>query len=361
MKEIIIFGTGEYFRSKEKEILKKYNIKYFIDNRIKQGAYGTFLNTKIINPNDMNITDDADVFLMSVHFISMWKQLIEIGVNPERIVFPYFEKPYFENDDALDFCLKKIEFDKEKIICISKTDERSYITDEKTWRIYLRSVYRNRYPLISAVAAMDVDPISKQFATERGTPIDRYYIADFMKKHQHLIKGDVLEIEDSAYTQEFGGVSVKNAIVMDVSSDAENVTFNANLETGEGIRSDIADCFILTQTLMYIFDLNTAAKNIGKLLKSGGVALITCSGLSQNSRRCMDNYGCYFNFNKDVFEKMFENEASLSVIEAGSYGNVKTVSAHISGLCCEDLTEEDFIPNDIYYPLIVYAVVKKSE
>ena len=75
----------------------------------------------------------------------------------------------------------------------------------------------------------------------------------------------------------------------------------------------------------------------------------------------MDNYGCYFNFNKDAFVRMFEAEPMAQVLETGSFGNVKTVSAHLNGLCLEDLMIEDFAPNDKYYPLIVYAVVKKNE
>ena len=50
----------------------------------------------------------------------------------------------------------------------------------------------------------------------------------------------------------------------------------------------------------------------------------------------------------------------LQVVETGSFGNVKTVTAHLNGLCSEDLVKEDFAPNDKYYPLIVYAVVKKN-
>ena len=58
---------------------------------------------------------------------------------------------------------------------------------------------------------------------------------------------------------------------------------------------------------------------------------------------------------------MFEDEKNMKVVKTGSLGNVKTVSAHINGLCCEDLSEPDFMPNDQYYPLIVYGVVKKDE
>lgn len=362
MKNIIVFGTGKYFEHKKEKVKKKYNIIKFIDNKVGQDEVRLYKDTgiEIISPNNLDRNDDTAIFLMSVHFVSMWEQLCSIGINPERMVFPYAEEPFFENDDALCSYLEEIRFSVDYFECIRKNGKTTDISSEKEWRKFLREAYKERYPLVNAIADMDTGPISRQFGTERGTPVDRQYIETFLREHSEFIRGDVLEIEDNAYTFRFGGERVVHSIVMDVDSGDSRISFNGNLETGEGIRDEIADCFILTQTLMYIFDLKSAAHNISRVLKVGGVALITCSGISQNSKRCMDNYGCYFNFNKDVFEKMFRDEDSVQVMEVGSFGNVKTVSAHINGVCCEDLAAEDFIPNDRYYPLIVYAVVRKD-
>jgi len=254
------------------------------------------------------------------HFVDMWRQLCEAGVNPERIVYPFNIHPFFEHENILHGQLESITFHETFFECKLKNDKTVSITTENEWRCLLRKLYRNKYAIVNSISQMETDPVSRYFGAERGTPIDRYY----------------------------------------VNATSDNITFNGNLETGEGIKSEIADCFILTQTLMYIFDVKAAAHNIEKLLKKGGTALITCSGISQNSVRCMDNYGCYFNFNAKAIERMFEDEKNMKVVNTGSFGNVKTVSAHINGLCFEDLSESDFIPNDQYYPLIVYGVVKKD-
>lgn len=74
----------------------------------------------------------------------------------------------------------------------------------------------------------------------------------------------------------------------------------------------------------------------------------------------MDNYGSYFNFNAAVFNKMFQNEKA-TIVDVGSYGNVKTALAHLAGMCAEDLQANDFEMDDRYYPLIVYAVVRRDE
>lgn len=362
MKEIILFGTGKYFCHKQ-DIVSKYHVKYIIDNKIQQGTPRLWEKSGIsmMNPQDIDKDDSTEIYLMSMHFISMWKQLISLGVTPSRIVYPYFEEPFFQSDYVVDQCVKRMTFEREAIHIECKDDLHYIVRDEDEWYECLRSMYRKRYNIIGVISDMLPYPVSEQFATERGTPVDRYYIDDFLENHSQYIKGDVLEIEDNTYTKKFGKDKVRTSIVMDVCSTAPIVDFNANLETGEGIRDGVADCFILTQTLMYIFDLKSAARNISRLLKGNGTVLITCSGISQNSQRCMDNYGAYFNFNVAVFERMFEEQNDMQIVDVGSYGNVKTVSAHINGLCCEDLQKEDFIQNDKCYPLIVYAMVKKNE
>lgn len=361
MSNIILFGLGKYFNHKI-SILDRYSISCIIDNAVSGESVHEVGGRSICicNPSCIDKSGTEQIFLMSMHFVSMWKQLVELGIDPSRIVYPYSEKPYFQSDYIIDECVSSIVFTDENIAVYDKDGTEWIITTEEEWYDCLRHIYRKRYPVISAISSMSTTPLSEQFATERGTPVDRYYIDLFLKNHKSLIKGDVLEVENNTYTQKYGLLGEFNSIVMDYSSKKPWVDFNADLESGKGIRDNIADCFILTQTLMYIFDVKSAAANIGRLLKKNGYALITCSGLSQNSVRCMDDYGSYFNFNPAVFRKMFEDEKNLDVLETGSYGNVKTVSAHIAGLCCEDLRESDFSYNDKHYPLIVYAVVKKN-
>jgi len=45
-----------------------------------------------------------------------------------------------------------------------------------------------------------VQPISRVFGFDRGTPIDRVYIENFLEKNKNLIKGVVCEIaEDTLF------------------------------------------------------------------------------------------------------------------------------------------------------------------
>lgn len=359
-KKIIVFGTGAYFQYKKENLLKKYEVILFLDNRIPpEETEKSFLEIPIKNPECMDRGGTEDIFLMSIHYLSMWRQLISLGISPERIVHPFFEQPYFQSDEITVRYVDSICFSDEAVYIKEKYGNLQVIQSSQDWQCYLRLLYRREFPLIQAIADMESRPISCQFAAERGTPVDRFYIDKFLEENARFICGDVLEIEDATYTKRYGK-KVRRSIVTDVSSHADGISYCMNLETGEGVQENVADCFILTQTMMYIFNLPKMVENISRILKIGGVALITCSGISQNSRRCMDQYGAKFNFNVSALEKLFQRDG-LSVLKSGSYGNAKTVLAHLAGLCQEDLKKEDFKKNDPYYPLIVYAVVKKHE
>lgn len=42
------------------------------------------------------------------------------------------------------------------------------------------------------------------------------------------------------------------------------------------------------------------------------------------------------------------------------FGNVKTVTAYLYGLCVEDMKEEDFAEQDLQYPFIICAKISKE-
>lgn len=129
--------------------------------------------------------------------------------------------------------------------------------------------------------------------------------------------------------------------------------------TGEGIKEDFFDCAIITQTLMFIFELKSVAWNIYKLLKKNGTALLTVSGISQVSRYDANLWGHFYNFQEDAIRMLFEPVFGKENVQVEVYGNVKTAIALLYGLCCEDLKEEDFKKTDKDYPVIISAVLKK--
>ena len=74
-------------------------------------------------------------------------------------------------------------------------------------------------PPVGSVAFGDfarTEPIGGYFSRERGTSVDRFYVAAFLDKHCGDVAGRVLEIEESRYTRRFGGERVTRSDVLDM-------------------------------------------------------------------------------------------------------------------------------------------------
>src|SRR5262245_60309407 len=92
-------------------------------------------------------------------------------------------------------------------------------------------------------------PISDRWGVDRGVPVDRHYIESFLLSHRDDIKGRVLEVKDSGYTQRIGGASVVSAEVIDIDPSNTRATIVADLTREDQLPENRFDCFILTQTL----------------------------------------------------------------------------------------------------------------
>ncbi|MGG7073549.1 hypothetical protein U5B43_04725 [Campylobacter sp. 9BO] len=115
----------------------------------------------------------------------------------------------------------------------------------------------------------NVQPISRVFGLDRGTPIDRVYIENFLIKNKHLIKGVVCEVAESTYSKKFNSGVTKFEILHYV-NDNKNVTIVGDLTNISTIPKEELDCFILTQTLNFIYDFKSAIKGLHYILKWGG-------------------------------------------------------------------------------------------
>ncbi len=203
-----------------------------------------------------------------------------------------------------------------------------------------------------------IKPLSNKFGFDRGVPIDRYYIEKFLNKNQHLISGNVLEIADSFYTKKIGGEKVTNAFVFN-NEEAEGVDFVGDLVSGIGVKENIADCFIMTQTLPFIFDLNAAVENALKMILPGGHLLITVSGITPISRYDYEKWGHFWSFTEMSLKKILEGqEVENLVIE--SYGNVKAACAFLYGMATHELKQKDLDFKDNNFQMLISAVLKKK-
>jgi SAM-dependent methyltransferase len=204
-------------------------------------------------------------------------------------------------------------------------------------------------------------PISSTWGSERGQPIDRYYIEGFLESHSSDIRGHVLEIGTNAYTCQFGSNRVAKGDVLHVLEHRPGVTLVADLTNADHIAADTYDCVILTQTLQVIFDPSAALATVRRILKPGGVVLATVPGISKISRYDMDRWGHYWSFTSRSVQRLFESFFPANGIAVEAYGNVLVAIAFLHGLAREELRagELDYVDPD--YELLITARAVKPE
>ena len=199
-----------------------------------------------------------------------------------------------------------------------------------------------------------IEPTSRVFGFDRGKPIDRYYIEEFLRRYRADICGQVLEIGDSQYTRMFPNDLITSSAVLHVSTDeAPNGAIKGDLQTGDGLQGHAFDCIILTQTLNVIYDVNSAIRNVHSLLKPGGVLLCTVPGISQISRYDMDRWGDYWRFTSLSVKRLFSETFKEENIQIKTYGNVYTSSSFLYGLSAEELTPAELDFKDPDYEMLI--------
>lgn len=202
-----------------------------------------------------------------------------------------------------------------------------------------------------------LQPISRNFGIDRGVPIDRYYIEKFLSTHRQKVRGAVLEIAGSTYTRRFGDDRVSQPLVLHV-HEGHGADIVCDLSR-ECPREAFLDCFILTQTLPFVYDLRSTIHNAVRMLKPGGSLLITAGGISQISRDDMERFGHFWGFTDLALRRLLEEELPAECVVTQSYGNVLAAASFLYGLAQHELSTEELDHFDSLYPLIVGVVATR--
>jgi SAM-dependent methyltransferase len=215
------------------------------------------------------------------------------------------------------------------------------------WRMFRRALGgRNRFK-----------PFSRAFGSERGRPIDRFYIDAFMQANAAAIRGHVLEIGDADYTRALGGDRVTRIDVLcPVAGDPE-VTIVADLTNAPQIPDDTFDCIVIPQTLPYIYDHHAAVRTLHRILRPGGTVLASLPLMSVLSGIDMSLWGEYWRYTSKAARRLFADVFGDENVEVRAHGNLLVATAFIHGFVISDLDPEDFTYDD---PLIELVSTVKA-
>ncbi|HEY3853755.1 MAG TPA: methyltransferase domain-containing protein [Verrucomicrobiae bacterium] len=206
----------------------------------------------------------------------------------------------------------------------------------------------------------ELKPVSRTFGFDRGRPIDRHYIENFLQERAADIRGTVLEIADREYTDRFGGSSVTRSEVLHAEPGNPSATIVGDLVTGKGIEECFFDCMILTQTFSFLYEPKTAISNCFRGLKPGGVLLATVPGISQISRYDMDRWGDYWRFTDASALKLFDEVFGIGNVQIETHGNVLVACAFLHGLAVHEMKPAELEFHDPDYQLVVCVRAVKA-
>jgi SAM-dependent methyltransferase len=200
-------------------------------------------------------------------------------------------------------------------------------------------------------------PLSDHWGRDRGTPIDRYYIERFLAAERKAIRGHVLEVLNAEYTQRFG-TGVESSEVLDIDGSNAAATIVADLATADDVPSGTFDCFVLTQTLQYVYDLPSAVRHIHRILRPGGIVLCTVPTVSRIARGTLETE--YWRLTAIGCERLFSEAFVGGTVEARAQGNVLTAVAFLMGMAAEELSTRELDLVDPVFPVLVTLKATKT-
>jgi SAM-dependent methyltransferase len=227
--------------------------------------------------------------------------------------------------------------------------------------LYKSGIYKNYNPPPGKARTGDFlrkKPFSVQDGYDRGGPVDRYYIDEFLKKESASIKGRVLEIGDNNYTIQYGGSKVTQSDILHLNESNKQATFIGDLSTAVHIPDNSFDTIILTQTLQYIYKHADALENCRRILKPGGTLLITVPGISHISHDEWVEYWLW-SFTKASMTKLLKESFPAQNFEVNSHGNVYVAAAFLYGMGLPEVRKENMDFHDPHYQVLITAKAVK--
>ncbi|MDX6504081.1 MAG: hypothetical protein QOE29_1206, partial [Gaiellaceae bacterium] len=194
-------------------------------------------------------------------------------------------------------------------------------------------------------------PVSDNFGFDRGRPVDRFYIEDFLDRRSSDVRGRVLEVQENHYTMRYGAERVTQSEVINLLPGNPRATIVGDLTDSQVLPANAFDCVILTQTLHLIYEARAALQNVRESLRDGGVLLLTTPGISQVEW----GEAWYWSFTTLSLKRMLEDVFGAGNIQLESHGNVLAATAFLQGLAVEDVASRDLDYVDLSYPVVLTA------
>jgi glycosyltransferase involved in cell wall biosynthesis len=319
----------------------------------------------VLYHNQKNIETQAEK--KSKNFgIAVWKNYYSFKIFDHLLDQLYSKKSKFYETEIktlkrnapklyLNYKIKKTKLLMSKIINNAKNTAKKILPEKVLRSIQKISNLASRNSFLSKINLGDLDrttPFSTQFGYDRGGPLDRYYIENFLNENSFQIKGRALEIGDNIYTLKFGGNKLEKSDILHVDESNKQATYIGDLSNAPHLPSESFDCIILTQTLHLIYDYKAAIETCYRVLKPGGTLLLTVPGISHIAQDQWSKYWLW-SFTDAALQRIMQEHFSEDNITIKTYGNVLVASAFLYGMGLPELKKEQLDYHDPHYQVII--------
>jgi SAM-dependent methyltransferase len=204
-----------------------------------------------------------------------------------------------------------------------------------------------------------IAPIDDDFGYGRGTPVDRYYIAEFLRRHAEDILGRVLEVGDDELSRRYGGNRIIHQDILHVHPGNPRATIVGDLAVPGVLPPATFDCIVLTQTLHLIYDITSAVREIHRALKPNGVVLLTVPGISRIDRGEWRK-SWYWSLTENSAGRMFADVFGAEQVNVEVHGNVFAAIAFLHGVALEEIRVVKLDIADPAFPVIISVRAQKA-
>jgi SAM-dependent methyltransferase len=179
-------------------------------------------------------------------------------------------------------------------------------------------------------------PVDANYGYTRGRPIDRYYIEAFLAERANDVRGAALEFQDTEYLRRFGGPAVTSMDVMNVEADYPGTTIAADVAVEAGLPVQRFDCIVCTGVVQLVYDIESAVRNLHRMLRPGGVLLATMPGISKLVREDV-GWADQWRLTSSSAKTLFGSVFGVDNVDVHWYGNPLVAISSLMGLATEDL------------------------
>jgi len=226
----------------------------------------------------------------------------------------------------------------------------------KLMRDLASKIFRQILMLRSRIKlSIGFEPLSHSWS-DRGKPIHREYLEQFLADCSVDIKGVCLEFQEDSYTSQFGGEKVLKVDILHKEEGNPKATIVADLTAENTIPSDIYDCIICTYTLHLVYKFQRMVSELHRILRPGGVLLVAVPCIST----CYSKYHEFWRFTPEGLTLLLAECFVADNIMVKFYGNSLTAAGELRGLRLHEFSNKEAQRHDSRYPLVVCARAQKN-